>query len=96
MSRRQNAGRNHNIKIANKFFATLAIAYANDSNNQNCIHDKIKSSLYLESVCLSENVGFPSSMQILNQLYTIKNICVVFHGLETWSLILMVELKLVC
>ena len=100
MSRDQNAGRSHNIKIDNSSFESVEqFRYLGTIiTNQNSIQEEIKSRLK------SGNAYYYSVQNILSSsfLYKILKIkihrtiilSVVFYGCETWSLILREERRL--
>jgi hypothetical protein len=92
MSRNQNAGHNHNIKIDNKTFARVEeFKYLGATlMNQNSIHEEIKSRLKSGNAC------YHSVQNILSSRFLTKNtkirvygtiiLSVVLYGCEIWSL----------
>jgi hypothetical protein len=96
LSRRQNAGQNHDIKIANRCFENVAqFRYLGTTvTNQNLIKRKMNSgNAYYHSV---QNV-LPSRLLSKNiQIRIYKNIIlpVVLYGCEIWSLTLREEHRL--
>jgi hypothetical protein len=69
MSRDQNAGQNHNVKIENKFFerAEQFRYLGTTPTNQNSIQEEIKSRLK------SGNAGFHSMPNLLNFPFAVQN-----------------------
>jgi len=94
MSRDQNAGRNHNVKIHNSSFERVGeFKYLGTTlTNQNFIQDEIKSRLKTGNSC------YRSVQTLLSSSFLSKNIKikkhrtiilpVVLYGRETWSLTL--------
>jgi hypothetical protein len=94
MSRNQNVGHNHNIKIGNKSFERVEeFKYLGATlKNRNSIHEEIKSRLK------SGNAGYHSVQNLLSSRLLSKNtkirvyrtviLPVVLYGCETWSLTL--------
>jgi len=88
MSRDQNAGQNHNVKIENKFFerAEQFRYLGTTPTNQNSIQEEIKSRLK------SGNAGFHSMPNLLIspllskiiKIYRTAVLRVVLYGCETW------------
>jgi hypothetical protein len=97
LSRQQNAGQNHNIKVENIFFENVAqFTYLGTTvTNQNLIQEEFKRRLN------SGNAGYHSvqnllSFRLLSENVTIKIhktiiLPVVLFGCETWSLTLRKE-----
>jgi hypothetical protein len=67
MSLRRNTQQNHNINIANKYFANVAKQiFENNARNENCIQEEIKSRLNSQKACYSaiqKIFTFPSPVQ---------------------------------
>jgi len=90
MSRDQNAGQNHNVKIENKFCqrAEQFRYLGTTPTNQNSIQEEIKSRLKSGNAC------FHSVLNLLSSSFLSKNIkikihrtavlLVVLYGRETW------------
>jgi hypothetical protein len=92
LSRHQNAGQNHDIKVGNKSYEDVAqFKYLGMTvTNQNLIHEEIKRRMNSVNACyhsvqnllsssmLSKNVNIRISKTII--------LPVVLHGYETWSL----------
>jgi hypothetical protein len=59
MSHEQNAGQNHNIKIANRHFENVAaFKYLRTTlTNENLMHKEVKSRLYLANACCQSNLN---------------------------------------
>jgi hypothetical protein len=100
MSRNQNAGYNHNIKIDNKSSERVdEFKYLGATlTNQNSIHEEIKSRLKLLNAC-SHPVQNLLSSRLLSKntkirVYRTVVLPVVFYGCETWSLTLREEQRL--
>jgi len=91
ISRHQNAGKNHNLLIANKSFENMA-ELGTTATNQDCIQEEIKRGLHSEECFLhfcSESCVFPSPLQILKiKIYRAIILSFVLFGCETWSLTL--------
>jgi hypothetical protein len=68
MYRRQNVGKNHNIKMANGFFENVAkLKYlVMTVSNQNLIHEEIKSRLNFGNACY-HSVQNSSSSRLLSK-----------------------------
>jgi hypothetical protein len=70
MSHEQNAGQNHNMKIANKHFENVAaFRYLRIAlTNQNLMHEEIKSRLYLGNAYYhsSQNPLHPKTSRLKN------------------------------
>jgi hypothetical protein len=100
MSRDQNAGQNHNIKIHNKLFERVEqFKYLGTTlTNRNSIQEEIKSRLK------SGNASYHSVLDLLSSSFLSKNtnikihrtiiFPVVLYGCETWSLKLKEEHRL--
>jgi len=100
MSRNQNAGRSHNMKVDNRSFERVEeFKYLGTSvRNQNFIQKEIKNRLksgnaYYHSVqhFLSSSV-LPKNLKI--NIYKTIILSVVLYGCKTWSLTLMEERRL--
>jgi hypothetical protein len=97
MSRNQNAGKNHNIKIDNKSFERVEqFKYLRTTlTNRNSIQEEIKSRLKLRNAC------YHSVQDLLSSSFLSKNtkiniyrsiiLPVVLYGCETWSVTLREE-----
>jgi hypothetical protein len=94
LSHNQNAGQNHNIKITNRSFETVAhfIYLGMTVTNQNLIKEEIKrrwnsGNAYYHSVqnLLSSHL---ISKNVKIRIYKITILPVVLYGCETWSLTL--------
>jgi hypothetical protein len=100
MTRYQNAGRNHNIKIDNSSFERVGkFRYlVTTLMNQNSIQDEIKSRLKSGNACFHSvhNLLFSNflSENLKIQIYRTIILPVVVYGCETWSLTLREELRL--
>jgi hypothetical protein len=100
MSRDQNAGQNHNIKIVNKSFERVEhYKYlGRNQTNQKSIREKIKSRLKSGNACyhLAQNLLSSTllSKNIKIKIYRTVILSVVLYGCETWSLILREEHRL--
>jgi len=100
MSRDQNAGRSHSIKIDNSSFETVErFRYLGTTvTNRNTIQEEIKSRLKSGNACHHSGENLLSS-SLLSKNLIIKIcgttvLCVVLYGCETWSLTLMEERRL--
>jgi hypothetical protein len=97
LSHHQNAGPNHDIKIANRCFENLAqFRYlATTVTNQNLIHEKITRRLNSDSACHHSVQKLLSSCRLSKKIkiriYRTIIFPVVLYGCETWSLILWEE-----
>jgi len=87
MSRDQNAGRSHNIKIGNCSFARVEeFKYLGITlTNQNSVQEEIKSRL--KSFC-AESFVFQFPIQKYKEKIYITIILPVLYGCETWTLTL--------
>jgi hypothetical protein len=97
MSRNQNAGQNHNIKIDNKSFERVEqFKYLGTTlTNRNFIQEEIKSRLMSGNACYHSVQDLLSS-SLLSKKTEIKInrsiiLPVVLYGCETWSLTLREE-----
>jgi hypothetical protein len=96
ISRNQNAGQNHNIKVDNKSFEGVEqLKYLGTTlTNQNSIQEEIKSRLKSGNACyLSVQDLLSSSLLSKNtkiKIYRTIILPVVLYGCETWSLTLRV------
>jgi hypothetical protein len=100
LSRRQNIGQNHNIKIADSCFDNVAqFKYLGTTiTNQNLIQEEIKKRLNSGNACYPSAQNLFSS-QLLSKnikirIYKSISLPVVLHGCETLSLMLMEEHRL--
>jgi len=100
MSRDQNAGRNHSVRIDNSTFERVEeFKYLETTlTNQNSILEEIKSRLRSGNACYHSVQNLLSS-RLLSKNLTIKIyrtiiLPVVLYGCETWSLTLREERKL--
>jgi len=100
MSRDQNAGRNHSVRIDNSTFERMEeFKYLGTTlKNQNSIAEEIKSRLRLGNACYHSVQNVLSSRLLSKNLkikiYRTKILPVVLYGCETWSLTLREERKL--
>jgi hypothetical protein len=100
MSRNQNAGQNHDIKIDSKSFERVEeFMYLGITlTNQNSIHEEIKSRLKWGNACY-HSVQNLLSCRLLSKntnimVYRTIILPVVLYGCETWSLTLREEQRL--
>jgi hypothetical protein len=97
LSRDQNSGQNHDIKIANRFFENVAqFKYLGMTvTNQNLIQEKIKRRLYLGNACYHSVQNLMSShllsKNVKVRIHKTIILHVVLYGCETWSLTLWEE-----
>jgi len=100
MSRDQNSGRSHSIKMDNSSFerAEQFIYLGKTVTNQNFIQEEIKSRLKSENACYrSVQNRYSSSLLSRNlkiKTYRIIILPVVLYGCATWSLALREERRL--
>jgi hypothetical protein len=103
MSRDQNAGRTHSMKIDNSSFERVDVFkyLVTTLTNQNSIQEEIKSRLKSGNACYhSVQNRLASSLLSKNVKIKIDKICrtivlpVVLYGCETWSLTLREEPRL--
>jgi len=103
MSRDQNAGRIHSVRINNSTFERVEeFKYLGTIlTNQNSIMEEIKSRLMLGNACchsvqnlLSSRLLSKNYIYIYIYIYRTLTLPVVFYGRETWSLTLREERKL--
>jgi hypothetical protein len=100
MSRGQNIGQKHSIKIGNRSFEdTAKFKYlVTTLTDQNCMHRKINSRLNLGNACYHLAQSLLSSHLLSRNLkvkiYKIIILPVVLYGCETWSLTLREEHRL--
>ena len=100
MSRDQNAGQNHSVRINNSTFERMEeFKYLGTTlTHQNSIPEEIKSRLRLGNACY-HSVQYLLSSRLLSKNLKIKIyrtiiLLVVLYGCETWSLTLREERKL--
>jgi hypothetical protein len=100
MSRNQNAGQNHNIKLDTKFFERVEqFKYlATTLTNRNSIQEEIKSRLKSGNACYHSVQDLLSSSLLSKntkiKIYRTIILPVVLYGCETWSLTLREEHRL--
>jgi len=100
MTRDQNAGRNHSVRINNSTFETMEeFKYLGTTlTHQNSIPEEIKSRSRLGNACYQSVQNLLSSMLLSKNLkikiYRTTILPVVLYGCETWSLTLREERKL--
>jgi len=100
MSRDQNAGQRHNIKIDNSYFESLEeFKYLGTTlTNQNSIQEEIKSRVKSGNACYHLVQNFLSSSLISKNLeikiYKTIILPVVLYGCKTWSLTVREEHRL--
>jgi hypothetical protein len=91
LSRHQNAGQNHNIKVANRSFETVAqFKYLGMTvTNQNLILVEIKRRLNSGNACYHSLQNLLSSRLLSKnvniRIYKTTILLVVLYGCETWS-----------
>jgi hypothetical protein len=92
LSRRQNAGQNHDIKIGNRWFENVAqFRYLGTTiRNQNLIQEEIKGRLNLGNACYRsiQNL-FPS--RLLSKNVEIRIFCLLFYMAVTLGLLTLRE-----
>jgi hypothetical protein len=99
-SRHQNAGQNHDIKIANRCFENVAqFRYLGTTvTNQNLIQEEIKKRLNSGNVCYHSVQNILSSRLLSRNInITVRKtiiLSVVPYGCDTWSLTLREEHRL--
>jgi hypothetical protein len=100
LSHHQNAGQNHDIKTASRFFENVAQFkyFGMTVTNQNMIHEEIKRSLNSDNACYHSVQSLLSSHLLLKnvkiRIYKTIILPVVLCGCETWSLTLREEHRL--
>jgi hypothetical protein len=100
LSRHQNAGQIHDIKISNTSFENVAqFKYLGTTiTNDNLIQEEIKRRLNSGNVCYHSVQNHLSSRllskNIKSRIYKIIILTVVLYGCETWSLTLQEEQRL--
>ena len=100
MSRDQNAGRNHSVRIDNSTFERVEeFKYLGTTlTNQNSIPEEIKSRLRSGNACYHSAQNLLSSRLLFKSLkikiYRTIILHVVLYGCETWSLTLTEKKKL--
>ena len=100
MSRDQNAGQIHILRIGNSTFERVEVfKYLGTTlTNQNYIAEEIKSRLESGNACYHSVQNLLSSRLLSKNLkikiYRTITLCVVLYGCETWSLTLREERKL--
>jgi hypothetical protein len=83
ISRHQNAGKNPNIKIANRFFWKCGKVFITTVTDQYLIHEEIKSSLNSGSTCYHSVVSLLSKNVNIN-IYKLE-LCLWFSmGVKLW------------
>jgi hypothetical protein len=100
MSRSQNSGQKHSIKIANRSFEDAAKFryFGTTPTDQNCVHDEVKSRLNSGNACYHSVQSLLSS-RLLSRNVKVKTykttvLPVVLYGREIWSLSLREEHRL--
>jgi hypothetical protein len=99
LSRHQDAGQNHNIKIGDRSFENVAeLKYLGTTvTNQNLIQEESRRRLNSGNACFHsvQNPLFsrPLSKYVEIRIYKIIALPVVLYGCKTWSLILRGERK---
>ena len=100
MSRDQNTGRSHRIKIANNSFESVEQTEYLGTNltNQNSMQEEIKCRLKSGNACYYsvQNILSSSSLSknMKTKIYRIIILLVVLYGCKTWSLTLREERRL--
>jgi hypothetical protein len=100
LSRHQNAGQNHDIKIGNSCFENVAqFRYLRTTiTNRNLIEEEIKRRLNSGNACYRSVQDFSSSRlpskNVRIRIYKIIILPVVLYACETWSLTLREEHRL--
>jgi hypothetical protein len=101
LSRHQNAGQNHDIKIANKCFENVAqFTYFTTTTtiDQNLIQEEIKRTFNLSNACYHSVQNFLFSRllskNIKIRIHKTIVLPVVLYCIETWSLTLRDEYRL--
>jgi hypothetical protein len=100
LSRHQNAGQNHNIKISNSSFKNVAhFKYLGTTvTNQNLIQEKIKWRLNSSNTCYDSVQNIVSSRllskKVKIRMYRTIIFPAVLYGCETWSVTLREEYRL--
>jgi hypothetical protein len=101
MSRDQNAGRIHSVRMDNSTFERVEKSlniWEQLLTNQNSIPEEIKSRLRLGNACYHSVQNLLSSMLLTKNfninIYRTVILPIVFYGCETWSLTLRKERKL--
>jgi hypothetical protein len=100
LSRHQNAGQNHNVKIANRSFENAAqFKYLGTTvTDQNLLQEEIKRRLNSDNACYHSVHNLLSSHLLLKnvniRIYKTIILPVVLCGCETWSLTVREEHRL--
>jgi hypothetical protein len=99
LSHHQNAGQNHDIKVANSFENVAQFKYLGTTvTNQNLIQEDIKRRLTSGNACYHSVLSFLSSRllsrNVKNRIFKTIILLVVLYGCETWSLTLREEHRL--
>jgi hypothetical protein len=93
MSRHQNAGQNHNIKMANKLFENVAKFKTWEQRYQNWIHYKIKNRLNSGNCCYHAVQNLLSShtlpKNVMFKIYRTIILAFVSYGCYIWPLTLI-------
>jgi hypothetical protein len=88
MSRQQNAGQNHDIKIANRYFENVVQLYLGTRvTNQSLIQEEIRRRLNSDNACYHSAQNLSNS-PLLSKNVNIRIYCTIilpvnFHGCET-------------
>jgi hypothetical protein len=100
LSRRQNAGQNHDLKLTNRCFEKVAqFKYLEKTvTNQNLIQEEIKRRLNSGNACYHsvEKLSSRLSKKISITIYETIKLYVVLCECETWSLILRENTDSMC